>query len=181
MGVIRKGRMCFSCLGPKLRICTNHSKVPKALKCAQCASWSESKSLALFSIFFCKQKEHGEWKASEIKSALEKYIGKLANAIVEANILFAVNFMFKGNAIEYLGNLEESGHRVKTFPQAPVIDSETGHRVLCEEGDICPESSESAIYLMQTLRVGDSSSLPFFYSGANTHLIDGQLARMEEL
>ena len=35
---------------------------------------------------------------SELKGALEKYIGKLASGIVEANILFAVNFMFKANA-----------------------------------------------------------------------------------
>ena len=108
--------MCFSCLKPKgackQRICINHSKLPKALKCPQGALWEESKSLAPISIFFCKQREHGESRASlsEIKSALEKYIGKLANGIVEANILFAVNVMFKTNTtIEDLGNLEESG------------------------------------------------------------------------
>ena len=62
-----------------------------------------------------------------------------------------------------------------------MIDSENGHRVLCEDKDICPESSESSIYLMQNLRVGDSNCLTFFDSGANTHLIDRQLARQEEL
>ena len=109
------------------------------------------------------------------------YIGKLANRIVEANILFAVNFMFNANStIEELGNLEESGHGVKIFPQAPVIDSETAHRVICENEDICPESSESSIYLMQNRQEGDSNSLTFFNSGANIHLIDGQLARSEE-
>ena len=97
---------------------------------------------------------------SEIKGALEKYIGKLANGIAEANILAAVNFMFKANAtIEDLGNLEKSGRGVKFFPQAPVIDSETGHRVLCENEDICPESSESLIYLMQNLQVGELSNI----------------------
>ena len=34
---------------------------------------------------------------------------------------------------------------------------------------------------MQNLRVGDSICLTFFDSGANTHLIDGQLSRSEEL
>ena len=123
MEKLEKGRMFFFCLEPrgacKLRICVNHTKVPKALKGTHCASWAESKSLAPFSIFFCKRKEHGESRASpsEIKSALEKYIGKLANGIVKANILFAVNFMLKANAtIEDLGNLEESEHGVKIFP-----------------------------------------------------------------
>ena len=113
---------------------------------------------------------------------MESYIGKLANGIVEANILFAVNFMFKGNStIEERRNLEESGHAVKMFPQTPVIESETGYRVMYENEDICSESSESLIYLMQNLRVGDLNCLTFYASGANTHLIDGQLARLEEL
>ena len=68
--------MCFACLDPrgacKLRICINPSKVPKDLKCTQCALWAESKYLALFSIFFCKRREHRDSRASpsEIKSAL---------------------------------------------------------------------------------------------------------------
>ena len=92
--------------------------------------------------YFCKRKEHGESRASpsEIKGVLEKYIGKLANGIVEANA-----------TIEDQGNVEESRHGVKIFPQAPVIDLETGHRVLCENEDICSESSESSIYLMKNL------------------------------
>ena len=38
--------------------------------------------------FFCKCKEHGDSRSSpsEIKSALEMYIGKLANGIAEAII-----------------------------------------------------------------------------------------------
>ena len=81
---LEKGGMCFSCLKPrgvcKLRKCVNHPKVPKVLKCAL---WAESKGLALFSIFFCKRKKHGESRAppSELKISLEKYIGKLENGI----------------------------------------------------------------------------------------------------
>ena len=102
---LEKGRICFSCLEPR-GTCANHSKVPKDLKCVQCALWGEPKILALFRIF-CKRKEHGESRASpsEIKGALEKYIGKLASGIVKADILFAVIFMFRANAtVEELGN-----------------------------------------------------------------------------
>ena len=130
--------------------------------------------------FFCKIKEHGDTRGSpsEIKESLESYIGKLING----NILFAVNFMFKANAtIEEQRNLEKTGCAVTLFPQASVIDSETGYRIRCESEDICPESSESPIYLMQNLRVGDSNCLTIYESGANTHLIDGQLTRLEEL
>ena len=117
--------------------------------------------------FFCKRKEHGDSRASpiEIKDALETYMCRLAYGIVEANILAAVNSMFNANStIEERRNLDDSGHAVKLFPQAPVIDSETGYRVmlLCENEDICPESSESSIYLMQNLRVGDLNCRKFF-------------------
>ena len=102
---LEKGRICFSCLEPR-GTCANHSKVPKDLKCVQCALWGEPKILALFRIF-CKRKEHGESRVSpsEIRGALEKYIGKLASGIVKADILFAVIFMFRANAtVEELGN-----------------------------------------------------------------------------
>ena len=73
----------------------------------------------------------------------------------------------------------DSSHGMKIFPPASAIDSEIGHWVLCEEEDICSESSESSIYLMQNLRVVDSKCQTFFDSGANAHLIDRQLARQE--
>ena len=80
---IEKLIMCFSCLKPKTvcnaRKCSNVSSVPEVLKCAICASCAESKGLAPFSIFFCKQKLPGDSRAqlSDIRKELEKYIGKL--------------------------------------------------------------------------------------------------------
>ena len=64
---IDKGRMCFSCLKSKTvcksRKCINHPNVPKVFKYALCTLWTESKGLALFSIFFWKRKEHGDSRA----------------------------------------------------------------------------------------------------------------------
>ena len=102
---IDKGRMCFSCLKPKnickSRKCTNYTSVPEVLKCAICASWAESKGLAPFSIFFCKLKEHRDSRPplAYLKSALEKYIGKLGTAIIDSSIQFAVNFMLQTTII----------------------------------------------------------------------------------
>ena len=112
-------------------------------KCAQCASCATPKGLAPISIFFCKIKEHRDTRGSlsEMKNA---YIGKLANGIVEANTLVAVNFMFKANAtIEEQRNTEKIGCAARLFPQAPVIDSETGYRISCE----------SEIFVLRALKV----------------------------
>ena len=46
---------------------------------------------------------------------------------------------------------------------------------------MCSENSENSIYLMQNLRIGKRDCLTFFDSGANTHLVDEQLAQKEKL
>ena len=74
-----------------------------------------------------------------------------------------------------------TAYGMKIFPQAPNIDFETGDRVSCDDRDICTETLDNSIYLMQNLRVGDSNCLTFFDSGANAHLIDGRMARQEGL
>ena len=75
--------------------CLFTDKIPEVLKCALCASWTESKGLAPFSIFFCRRKKHGESRAllNVLRAALEKYIGKLETSIVDSSIQFSVNFM----------------------------------------------------------------------------------------
>ena len=78
---IDNNRMCYTCLKPRTvckgRKCLNTESIPELLKSAVCASWVESKGLSLFSIFFCKQKQHGDSRAqvSDLKKELEKYIG----------------------------------------------------------------------------------------------------------
>ena len=132
------------------------------------------------SIFFCKQKEHRDSRAqlAELKRELEKYIGKLGTTIVDSNIQFAVNLRFQTLGIKDSSESSlELSHGINILPPAPTIDSETGLQVLCKEGKVCSESSESSIYLMQNLRIGDSDYLTFFDSGANAHLINRQLAR----
>ena len=70
---------------------------------------------------------------------------------------------------------------MKIFPPAPSIDTKTGLRVQCQEEVISSESTESSIYLMQNLRIGDSNCLTFLDSVVLAHLIEGPLVRNEKL
>ena len=135
--------------------------------------------MAPFSVFFCRKKNHGDSRAplNVLKAALEKYIGKLETSIGDSSIQFSINFMQEKVSIMESDISTGSAHGTKVFPQAPIIDSETGYRVICEDEDICTESAENSIYLMQNLRVGDSNCLTFFDSGTNAHLMDGWLGR----
>ena len=176
--------MCYTCLRPSLvcteKLCSFNKMVPDILKCQICAPWADLKGLAPLSVLFCAKKSHGDARAplNVLKPALEKYIGKLETSIVDKNINLSVSFMRETPSVIKTETSAGSAHGSKVFPQAPIIDSETGYRVECEDEDICTESAENSIYLMQNLRVGDSNCLTFFDSGANTHLIDGQDRRI---
>ena len=104
---IEKGRMKYSCLKPK---------------CAICASW-----LASFSIFFCKQKHHGDSRAqlTDLRKELEKYIGKLGSTVVDSKIQFSGNFLFKKTKKVKSTNYKDSCQESSTLSPAPTFDSKT--------------------------------------------------------
>ena len=80
----------------------------------------------------------------DLKIALEKYTDKLGTTFVDLSIQFAVNFMYQTSIIsDGSESSVNSSHGMKIFPPAPPIGSETGHQVLCEDDNICHESSES--------------------------------------
>ena len=74
-----------------------YQQYSRSFEMRHCASLAESKGLAPFSIFFCKQKQHVESRAqlTDLQKELEKYIGKLGSTVVDSKIQFSVNFMFR--------------------------------------------------------------------------------------
>ena len=75
----------------------------------------------------------------------------------------------------------ESVHGARILPSAPTFDSETGVQVSGQDKNVCSESSENFIYLMQNLRIGNNDCLTFFNSGANAHLIVGTIGGAREV
>ena len=135
------------------------------------------KGLALFSIFFCKQKQHGDSRAqlSDIRKELEKYIGKIESTIMDSKIQLSVNVIFRRNRKNKkrrIARWRNSNLDVGILPPAPAYDSETGEKLPEENLEIQSESSEHFIFLMQQLRIGKSECLTFYDSGANTLLIE---------
>ena len=131
--------------------------------------------------FFCKQKQHEDSRAQlvDLWKELEKNIGELESMVVDSKIQFSVNFMFRRMKKE--GKQEELQLRWRSLPPPPTFGSETGERIFDEKLKVHPESSEASIYLMQKLRIRNSKCLTFFDSGANTHLIDSELAKKEKI
>ena len=96
---VSRSRVRYTCLRPRLvcteKLCSFSKKIPDVLKCQICAPWAESKGLAPLSVLFCAKKSHGDARAplNVLKSALEKYIGKLETSIVDSSINLLVSFM----------------------------------------------------------------------------------------
>ena len=179
---MEKGKLCYSCLALK-DVC-HETKVPETLKCHGCAPWATSKYLAPFNILFCRIKDHANLRVDfkDIKKELEKYLGKLGTNVVDASIMFSVNYTNQVCAARPPSDygLGWNADEFKDKP-APSINSETGEKVLVLENEIIPEIAEHACYLMQTIKIGESEALVFFDKGANIHIIDGSLAAEEEL
>ena len=139
---VARSRVCYTCLRPRLvcteKLCSFNKKIPDVLKCQICASWAESKGLATLNVLFCPKRSHGDARAplNELRSALEKYIGKLETSIVDSGINLSVSFMQERPSVIEADISAGSAHGSKVFPHAPVIYSETGYRVECEDEDI---------------------------------------------
>ena len=140
MEQIDKDKLCYFCLYPKdvctTRICSRESSIPETLKCHGCAPWATSKNLAPFSILFCRYKDHSKLRAEvkKIKKDLEKYMGKLGTAVVDANVKFAVNY---ASQVYTAGphSANGLGWDLEIFKDnpAPSINSETGEKVSTAE------------------------------------------------
>ena len=181
---IESGRMCYTCLKPKTvrktRKCEHRAGVPEILTCALCAAWAEPQGMTPFSIFFCRNKSHSSAQAplSDLRVELEKYIGKLGTAVVDAKIRFSVNFFRKNRRSRGRRNRVSNP---RTLDIAPTFNSQTGDQLVIQPEAVDLEITESSSYILQNIRVGKSECLVFFDSGANSHLIDGNVAVKEGL
>ena len=93
-----------------------------------CARWVGPKGLSPLSVLFCSRKAHSYARAplAVLRPALEKYIGKLETSIGDKNINLSVSFMQEIPSVIEAGTSAGSAHGSKVFPQAPIIDTETG-------------------------------------------------------
>ena len=100
---------------------------------------------------------------------------------MDSKIQFSVNFLFRKIKKKKSTNCKDSSLDAGTLSPAPTLDSKTGPEISDGNLNMYPESSKNSIYLMQNLRIGKSNCLNFFDSGAKAHLIDGKLAKKENL
>ena len=65
--------------------------------------------------------------------------------------------------------------------EAPTFNSQTGDQVSVKPESVDPEVLENSSYILQNIKLGKTECLEFFDTGANSHLIDVNLAVREGL
>ena len=183
-------RICYARLKPKAvcneRKCKFYKNVNELITCQGCVEYASSQGWAPFSILMCRKRKHAEVRAkySDIKKTLDKYLGQMPAEINESNLKVSANFAWQVHATAQSNTLYSTVSLATDKPlniQVPCIDTNSGTRVYPDQELIKLEIDQHAHYLMQTLQIGQSQVLTFFDSGANSHLISGEVAEAENL
>ena len=72
-------------------------------------------------------------------------------------------------------------NNLRNLDEAPTFNSQTGDQVSAQPEAVDPEVSENSSYILQNIKIGNSECLVFFDTGANSHVIDGNIALKEGL
>ena len=158
------------------------STVPELLLCQGCIGFANYKGWIPFNVLLCRKPKHAETRGpyNEVHNQVERYMGKLTPGIDENNLKYAVNFLHQVYSV-IPNTVTDQGKPQTEHEFNPVIHTQTGQTKGYNEVVIIPEITEHAAYLMQTIKIGNSEILVFFYRGANVNLISGELAETEGL
>ena len=183
-------RICYCCLRPKSvcneKRCKFSKEVNELITCQGCVTYAASQGWAPFSILMCRKPQHAKVRAnySDIKKTLDKYLGKISTNVNELNLKVSANLVWQVHAAAPVTRRGLDGSsEIQGFVgnSVPCINTSSGERVFPEKELIKSESTQHAHYLMQILQIGESQILAFFDSGANSHLISGEVAVRENL
>ena len=72
-------------------------------------------------------------------------------------------------------------NKPRNLDVAPTFNSQTGDQVIVQPEAVNPEILESSSYILQNIKVVKSECLVFVDTGANSHLIDGNVVLKEGL
>ena len=164
---------CLSRVGCERGECTRLKKLPTLLVCQECAEVGGIKKPPLH-VLMCARKEHVKPKSELLEDALGKWAPKFSDTKRQGPVVVGL--------ISTYATSTTKPPRCKTSAPtgakpAVCYDTTTGSTRRISKADmIVRPSKEDCFYVMQWLRIGGEDVLTFFDSGANTHLVEGELA-----
>merc|ERR1719239_571859 len=195
---IGRKKICFVCMGPmdkcvkkkngnKLaRMCVNVKKAGP-LSCRACADYCRACGISSppFCVIMCQDPSHPKPTIEEVGRVLNDYWPSFNPDTVTPSMVLSGGSLH--NTVSMIPPCVKSSARLHVDPFEVIFDTQTGNsiRVGMNEGQKSnfPTPSEAqanpSIFVMQWLRIGSTDCLCFFDSGANIHMISGELAEKE--
>ena len=184
-------KICFICMGPMDKcgrkkinnkwttVCQNAKKAAP-LACKACDAYCQSSGISSspFSMIMCQDAAHTKPTPEEVGRALQDYWPSFNPSNVVDSMVLCVGSVH--NTVSKLPPCIKSS-RPRDDPFQVVFDTETGSSKKVGIEDVPQKGESPSIYVMQWLKIGDSKVLCFFDSGANIHMISGELAEREKI
>lgn len=183
-----KSKVCFSCLGPYRNCkqgCIYKRDTAKAgLHCPECKKWADKSNKTPLNILLCSDKNHPKPDDVTLGNSLKAYLTSFDPTMVKGNIKLAAHLHLAAHTNKCPDcQLNKCKCKTRTLsrpvdPNAstPIINTQTGEKIMVPEKNIIKESSNDSFYVMQLLNMEGTDVLTFFDRGANQHLIEGELA-----
>lgn len=175
---------CYTCLSKfrdcKGGPCAHIDEVPAELICPDCAQSTKPGNTPP-SVLMCGINQHRKPQLNDLTMSLEAWIPNLD--LNQYSSSLRVNLAHIGVFKTAVGSPPPISTKTSPptcEPSNIVYDTHSGkYKPLSPTHQVVKQVKESAFFLMQTIKIKHEEILVFYDSGANSHLIEGELA--EEL
>jgi hypothetical protein len=126
-------------------------------------------------LLLCTGEDHKRADVNLVNKALEKWIPDLKLSKLKGPVVIGY-VSANATTIKDCPPVSRSSAPTGAAPEF-AYDTRTGNKLpLTPYDSVLKPSSESAFFVMQLLNIGGETVLTFYDSGANTHLVEGELA-----
>jgi hypothetical protein len=175
-----KWKVCWTCLSRQdsqgncwKGECARLAEIPTILVCQDCAINNQGAKPPL-NVLMCSLASHDKPSEVDIRDALEKWIPGFRASQLQGPI--AVSLSTKHALAVGKPPMSRSSQPSKKDQTVAYNTRTGGMRTITQKDTVILPSKEEAFFVMQQLSIGGEDVLTFYDSGANIHLVEGELA-----
>ena len=186
-------KICWTCLGPrhmcrqekiesgKMRVnCSNYQRV-RPLVCKDCVKYSKivDATYPPINMLLCTRRDHYKPPVDKVSRLLKNYLPALDITNFTPNLVAS-----RGSSVKSYLTAPSKPSKSRPVQMDEVdmaVNTLTGEKHLLERSAVLTQHTSPTIYITQWIQVGTSKCLCFFDTGADIHMVDGEMAEKEGL
>ena len=189
---LAENKCCFTCLKPFSKCRTKcQNDVPDVLLCKECEPESIKRNKTPLNVLLCPNLNHKkDLDELKVQTALKKYLPGFDPSILVNGKTIVNHILLSAHVSKTCPSCKEgkcscspTSKTRKPDPkqETPNLNTLTGEKVKVDNSRVVEESPHDAFYVMQTLNLRGQDVLTFYDSGANHHMIKGEIAEDVDL